>query len=287
MSAVLPPQEEWRPLIERALAEDLGSVGDVTTATVIPEGAVARGRIVARQAGVVAGLPVALEVFTLLDASLQIEAAVDDGDRVGADTTLAVISGRAAPILTGERVALNLLGRLCGIATGTAELVTRVVHTKTVVSATRKTTPGLRALEKYAVMCGGGQAHRSGLFDAVLIKDNHLAVVGSIAAAVRAARAGLGHTMSVEVEVTTLHGLDEALASGADAVLLDNMDPGTVAQAVRQSAGRVILEASGGITPETIVAYAETGVDVVSLGWLTHSVPVLDVALEFEAGTRH
>ena len=287
MSLALPPEGEWRPLLERALGEDLGTLGDITTATVIPAGATAAGRIVARESGVVSGLPIALEVFRMLDASLQIAAAADDGDRIAAGTTLAVISGRAAPILTGERVALNVLGRMCGIATRTADLVARVAHTRVAVSATRKTTPGLRALEKYAVVCGGGRPHRLGLFDAVLIKDNHLAVVGNIAAAVSAARAGVANGVMVEVEVTALEGLAEAIAAGADTVLLDNMDPATVAEAVRFAAGRVILEASGGITPDNIVAYAETGVDIVSLGWITHSVPALDVALDFEVGLRH
>lgn len=284
MSLALPPEGEWRPLLERALAEDLGTVGDITTATVIPAGATAVGRIVARESGVVSGLPVALEVFRMLDASLRITAAVDDGDRVAAGTTLAMVAGGAAPILTGERVALNVLGRMCGIASRTADLVARVAHTSVAVSATRKTTPGLRALEKYAVVCGGGRTHRIGLFDAVLIKDNHLAVVGSITAAVTAARAGVAPGITVEVEVTTLDGLSEAITAGADTVLLDNMDPAAVAAAVQLATGRVVLEASGGITPENIVAYAETGVDIVSLGWLTHSVPALDVALDFEVG---
>ena len=287
MSLALPPEGEWRPLLERALGEDLGTLGDITTATVIPAGATAAGRIVARESGVVSGLPIALEVFRMLDASLRIAAAADDGDRIDAGTALAVISGRAAPILTGERVALNVLGRMCGIATRTADLVARVAHTRVAVSATRKTTPGLRALEKYAVVCGGGRPHRLGLFDAVLIKDNHLAVVGNIAAAVTAARAGVANGVMVEVEVTALEGLAEAIAAGADTVLLDNMDPATVAEAVRFAAGRVILEASGGIIPDNIVAYAETGVDIVSLGWITHSVPALDVALDFEVGLRH
>jgi len=287
VSLALPPEGEWRPLLERALGEDLGTLGDITTATVIPAGATAAGRIVARESGVVSGLPIALEVFRMLDASLRIAATADDGDRIAAGTALAVISGRAAPILTGERVALNVLGRMCGIATRTADLVARVAHTRVAVSATRKTTPGLRALEKYAVVCGGGRPHRLGLFDAVLIKDNHLAVVGNIAAAVSAARAGVANGVMVEVEVTALEGLAEAIAAGADTVLLDNMDPATVAEAVRFAAGRVILEASGGITPDNIVAYAETGVDIVSLGWITHSVPALDVALDFEVGLRH
>jgi len=281
MTIPLPPETEWRSLLERALLEDLDGVGDITTAAVIPAGASARGRIVAREPGVVAGVPVALEVFRMLDPSIRVEIGATEGAAVVEGGVLATVDGAAAPILTGERIALNLLGRLCGIATRTAGLVAAVAHTGVAVAATRKTTPGLRALEKYAVVCGGGRPHRFGLFDAVLIKDNHLAVVGSILSAVRAARAAVGDGVVVEVEVTTLDGLGEAIAAGADAVLLDNMDPSTVGEAVALAAGRVTLEASGGITPETIVAFAETGVDVVSLGWLTHSVPALDVALDF------
>ncbi|HLE39212.1 MAG TPA: carboxylating nicotinate-nucleotide diphosphorylase [Acidimicrobiia bacterium] len=281
MTIPLPPETEWRSLLERALLEDLDGVGDITTAAVIPAGASARGRIVAREPGVVAGVPVALEVFRMLDPSIRVEIGASEGAAVVEGGVLATVDGAAAPILTGERIALNLLGRLCGIATRTAGLVAAVAHTGVAVAATRKTTPGLRALEKYAVVCGGGRPHRFGLFDAVLIKDNHLAVVGSILSAVRAARAAVGDGVVVEVEVTTLDGLGEAIAAGADAVLLDNMDPSTVGEAVALAAGRVTLEASGGITPETIVAFAETGVDVVSLGWLTHSVPALDVALDF------
>ena len=281
MTIPLPPETEWRSLLERALLEDLDGVGDITTAAVIPAGASARGRIVAREPGVVAGVPVALEVFRMLDPSIRVEIGASEGAAVVEGGVLATVDGAAAPILTGERIALNLLGRLCGIATRTAGLVAAVAHTGVAVAATRKTTPGLRALEKYAVVCGGGRPHRFGLFDAVLIKDNHLAVVGSILSAVRAARAAVGDGVVVEVEVTTLDGLGEAIAAGADAVLLDNMDPSTVGEAVALAAGRVTLEASGGITPETIVAFAETGVDVVSLGWLTHSVAALDVALDF------
>ncbi|MEK7252830.1 MAG: carboxylating nicotinate-nucleotide diphosphorylase [Actinomycetota bacterium] len=282
MNPPLPPESEWRPLLERALAEDLGGIGDITTAAVIGVGASARGLIMAREHGVVAGLSIAVAVFPMLDSSISIALEVSEGVGVAEGTVLATVEGAAAPILTGERTALNLLGRLCGIATRTAEVVSLVAHTGASVAATRKTTPGLRALEKYAVVCGGGRPHRSGLYDAVLIKDNHLAVVGSIAAAVKAARSAVDVGVVVEVEVTTLAGLDEAIRAGADAVLLDNMNPAMVAAAVAQARGRVVLEASGGITPESIVVYAETGVDVISLGWLTHSVPALDVAMDFE-----
>lgn len=276
-----PPDTVWLPLLERALAEDLGEAGDITTAAVVPPGASARGVVVAREGGVVAGLDIALEVFAMLDPAVTVDQAVSDGDRVAAGTTLATVAGPAGPILSGERVALNLLGRLCGIATRTADLVASVAGTGCRVAATRKTTPGLRALEKYAVMCGGGTPHRYGLDDAVLVKDNHLVVAGGITAAVGAARAAVGHTVVVEVEVVDLAGLDEAIAAGADVVLLDNMTPDQVRVAVERADGRVTLEASGGITPDTIAAYAATGVDLVSLGWLTHSVPTLDVALDF------
>lgn len=281
MSVALPPRATWIAVLERALAEDLGEAGDVTTTAVVPDGAMATGAIVARDAGVMAGLPIALGVFPLLDGRVTATARVAEGDRFAAGAVLADLSGPAAPILSGERVALNLLARLCGIATRTRGLVDAVSHTACRVAATRKTTPGLRALEKYAVACGGGLPHRYGLDDAVLIKDNHLIVAGGVARAVAAARASVGHTVVVEVEVTDLPGLEEAIAAGADIVLLDNMDPDGVRRAVAVGAGRVTLEASGGITPDTVVAYAETGVDLVSLGWLTHSVPALDIALDF------
>jgi len=281
-----PPVGVWRPVLERALAEDLAEAGDITTDAVVPGDASASGRIVAREAGVVAGLGIATATFGLLDRRVVVDVEVVDGAHVSAGTTLAIVSGPARPILTGERVALNLLGRMCGIATRTAEVVAAVAGTKAVVAATRKTTPGLRALEKYAVRCGGGTTHRFGLHDGVLIKDNHIVVVGSVMAAVVAARLAIGHLTKVEVEVTNPTQLDEALAAGADVILLDNMDLGELRAAVRQAAGRAVLEASGGITPETVAAVAATGVDVVSLGWLTHSASALDVALDLEDTTE-
>jgi nicotinate-nucleotide pyrophosphorylase (carboxylating) len=220
--------------------------------------------------------------FRLLDDRVLVETAVSDGDRVPASATLAVVSGPARAILTGERVALNLLGRLSGIATSTRSVVDVVAGTGTAVSCTRKTTPGMRALEKYAVRCGGGANHRFGLDDAVLIKDNHLAVAGGVTAAVERARAAVGHLVKIEVEVDTLEQLDEALAAGVDAVLLDNMTLDDLRRAVDQATGRVLLEASGGITPEAAPRIAGTGIDVISLGWLTHSAPSLDVALEID-----
>jgi nicotinate-nucleotide pyrophosphorylase (carboxylating) len=226
----------------------------------------------------------AAAAFRLLDDRVRVESVVSDGDRVPRAETLAVVSGPARAILTGERVALNLLGRLSGIATLTGSVVDAVAGTGAAVACTRKTTPGLRALEKYAVRCGGGANHRFGLDDAVLIKDNHLALAGGVGAAVARARAAVGHLVKVEVEVDTLEQLDEALAAGVDAVLLDNMTIDELRRAVERGEGRVLLEASGGITPETARSVAGTGVDVISLGWLTHSAPSLDVALEIDEG---
>lgn len=282
MTVLLPAEGEWRPLLEMALAEDLGEAGDITTSAIIPPEAAATARLVAREPGVAAGVPIALQAFAMVDPAVTWSIGVGEGHPFFAGTLLAEVTGPAAPILTAERTALNLLARTCGIATRTAAVVAAVAHTGVEVAATRKTTPGLRVLEKYAVVCGGGSPHRFGLHDAVLIKDNHLAVVGSVGAAVEAARRRVAPGVVVEVEVTTLDGLDEAIAAGADVVLLDNMDPAGLRLAVERAAGRVRLEASGGITPDTVVAFAETGVDVVSLGWLTHSAPALDVALDFE-----
>ncbi|HLA67129.1 MAG TPA: carboxylating nicotinate-nucleotide diphosphorylase [Acidimicrobiia bacterium] len=280
MSLEPPPETVWRPLLERALDEDLADAGDITTDAVVPDHATATGNIVAREAGVVAGLGISTTTFGLLDDAVVVDMTVGDGDRVSAGDTLAVVSGPARAILTGERVTLNLLGRMCGIATRTAQVVAAVAGTTAVIAATRKTTPGLRALEKYAVRCGGGTTHRFGLYDAVLIKDNHLVVAGSVTAAVAVARAAVGHLTTVEVEVTDLDQLDEALAAGADVILLDNMSLETMRAAVERTGGRAVLEASGGITPDTVAAVAATGVDVISLGWLTHSAPALDVALD-------
>lgn len=282
MTVALPAEAEWRPILEMALSEDLGEAGDITTAAIIPPEAAATARLVAREPGVAAGIPIALQAFAMVDPAVTWSIGVVEGRPFAAGDLLAEVTGPAAPILTAERTALNLVARTCGIATRTAAVVAAVAHTGVEVAATRKTTPGLRALEKYAVVCGGGSPHRLGLYDAVLIKDNHLAVVGSVRGAVGAARRRVASGVVVEVEVTTLEGLDEAIAAGADVVLLDNMTPDQVRVAVERAGGRVRLEASGGITPETVVAFAETGVDVVSMGWLTHSAPALDLALDFE-----
>ena len=277
----LPPLL-YEPLVRRALEEDLGRAGDLTTDAIVPADAVARARIVARAPGRVAGLAVAAAAFRLLDPAVEVTVEVPDGADAEAGATLATVAGPARAVLTGERVALNLLGRLCGIATATREVVRAVEAASPLcrVVDTRKTTPGLRALEKYAVRAGGGTNHRFGLDDAVLVKDNHLALAGGVAAAVERVRARVGHLVRVEVEVDTLEQLDEALAAGVDAVLLDNMDLPTLREAVRRTAGRAVLEASGGITPETAPEIAATGVDLLSIGRLTHSVELLDVALE-------
>lgn len=281
--APVPPLV-YEPLVRRALEEDLGRAGDLTTDAIVPAGAVATARVVARSGGRVAGLGIAASAFRLLDPSVTVSVAIPDGSDAEPGATLATVEGSARVLLTAERVALNLLGRLCGIATATRDVVRSVeaVAPRCRVVDTRKTTPGLRALEKYAVRAGGGANHRFGLDDAVLIKDNHLVLAGGVAEAIERVRSRVGHLVRVEVEVDTLGQLDEALAAGADAILLDNMDPATLREAVRRTAGRAVLEASGGITPETAPAIAATGVDLLSIGWLTHSVPALDVALEVE-----
>jgi len=277
-----PPRAVWIDVVRRALREDLGLGGDITSAAVVPAGTRARGRIVARAPGVVCGVEVAAAAFLELDPGLEIRLSAADGDAVAAGTAVLEVTGRAHPILAAERVALNLLGHLSGIATLTRRFVDAVAGTGAVIADTRKTLPGLRALEKHAVRCGGGRNLRLRLDDAVLVKDNHLALVGSVSDAVRRAREGVGHAVAVEVEVESLEALEEALAAGADVVLLDNMETSLLAEAVRRARGRAITEASGGIRLETVRAVAETGVDVISVGAITHSAPALDVALELE-----
>jgi nicotinate-nucleotide pyrophosphorylase (carboxylating) len=272
----------YEPLVRAALLEDLGRAGDLTTDTVVPADATARARFVARHPGRVAGLTVSLSAFRLLDPALSVETLIPDGSDVSPGDTLAVVSGLARPILSAERTALNLLGRLCGIATATHGLVQAVEGCKARITCTRKTTPGLRALEKEAVRLGGGSNHRFGLDDAVLIKDNHLIAGGGIQAAVARARAGLGHMVKIEVEVDTLAQLEELIPLGVDAVLLDNMPPETLSRAVRMVDGRMLTEASGNINAKTVRAVAETGVDMISVGWLTHSVTNFDVGLDFD-----
>jgi nicotinate-nucleotide pyrophosphorylase (carboxylating) len=269
--------------VTRALTEDLGRAGDVTSIAVVPETTAARARVVARQAGTIAGLPLVESTFRKLAPSIGLTARARDGDQVEAQSTLMMVEGSARAVLAAERVALNFLGSLSGVATATSEFVRHVAHTRTRICCTRKTTPGLRALQKYAVRCGGGFNHRFGLDDAVLIKDNHIAVAGGIAAALTRARAVVGHLVKVEIEVDSLAQLAEALAAGgADVVLLDNMDAPTLRRAVEMVGGRLVIEASGGVTLDTVAAIAETGVDYVSSGALTHSAPSLDVALDID-----
>ncbi len=275
----LPPGTD--DLIERALAEDLGTAGDLTTAAVVPVDARTTARIVARHEGRIAGLEVALRVFTTLDDSVEARILLSDGSDVHPGDTIAELTGPTRALLTGERVALNLLGHLSGVATATRDLVALVAGTGTRVADTRKTLPGLRALEKEAVRIGGGINHRFGLYDAVMIKDNHIAAVGSITDAVKLARDRVGHTVIVEVEADTPDQAAEAVAAGADVVLLDNMDLDTMRAAVKLIGGRAIVEASGGIDADTIGAVAATGVDVISVGAITHSASSLDVGLDF------
>lgn len=277
------------PLITKAvadaLAEDLGLAGDVTTDAVIPLEATASGIFAARKPGVIAGLNVAAAAFRHLDPTTRFDVFVPDGERVEADKIIARVSGNARTLLTAERVALNFLGRMSGIATLTRRYVDAISGTRAEIIDTRKTTPGLRAFEKYAVRAGGGMNHRIGLFDAVLIKDNHIAVAGGIGPAIAATRARVGHMVKIEVEVDTLDQLREALNHRIDAVLLDNMSPGQLAEAVRLVAGRVITEASGGVNLDTVRSIAEAGVDLISVGALTHSAAVLDIGLDIEIGT--
>ena len=268
----------------RALDEDLGRAGDVTSIATIPESAKAHAVLVARQAGVIAGLPLAIATFRKLSADILIQAHVRDGAAVAAGVHLLTISGPARAVLAGERTALNFVGRLSGIATLTADYVRHAAGTRMRICCTRKTTPGLRALEKYAVRCGGGFNHRFGLDDAILIKDNHIAVAGGIRAVLERARAHAGHLVKIEIEVDTLDQLREVLDTGiADAVLLDNMDIPTLTEAVGLAHGRVVLEASGGVTLSSIAKIAATGVDYASCGALTHSAPNFDVALDIDA----
>lgn len=268
------------PIVRAALAEDLGRAGDITTDSIIPAGAVATARIAARKDGRVAGLEAALIAFRLLDPDIAVALERIDGEDVPPGGTIATLTGKARALLTAERTALNLMGRLSGIATATRALVREVEGTKARVVCTRKTTPGLRVLEKHAVKLGGGFNHRFGLDDAVLIKDNHIAVAGGVRPAVDRVRAAIGHMVKVEVEVDTLDQLDELLGLPVDVVLLDNMDPDTLRRAVRMVDGRLLTEASGNVTLATVRAIAETGVDMISCGWLTHSAPNLDLGLD-------
>lgn len=271
------------PIVRAALLEDLGQAGDLTSDAIIPSDLVAGLTLTTRQPGVVAGLDVAALAFRLVDPSIEIEFSRPDGSKLASGEAIASVRGPARGLLTAERTALNLLCHLSGIATATAALVETVRGHKARIVCTRKTTPGLRALEKYAVRAGGGCNHRFGLDGAILIKDNHIAIAGGLRAAVERARIRAGHMVKIEVEVDTLAQLEEALGLAPDAVLLDNMSLDDLSRAVRMVAGRAITEASGRITADTAAVVAATGVDLISVGWITHSSPILDIGLDFEA----
>ncbi len=273
------PDHAAGEIIKMALKEDLGH-GDLTTIYLIDPSKKAKANIWAKEDGVIAGLPAAKKVFDII-GDIEFTYQVIDGAKVKKGTSLATLYGNTAGLLNGERVALNFLQRLSGIATKTKELVDKVDAYRVKLADTRKTTPLLRVLERYAVRVGGGFNHRFGLADAILIKDNHIHAVGGIEKAVALARQKSGHTVKIEVEVEDLRGVEKALAAGADIILLDNMTTDTMAEAVKLIAGRAITEASGGITEENIAATAATGVDVISLGMLTHSVKSLDISMDF------
>lgn len=268
------------PIVRSALTEDLGRAGDITTNAVVPADAVFKGAVVARQDGVVAGTQAARIALQLIDPAVNASVVRPDGSEISAGETVMTLDGPARAVLTAERTALNMMCHLSGIASVTAELVAAVGNNKARITCTRKTTPNLRALEKHAVRAGGGVSHRFGLDDGILIKDNHVALAGGIRAAIQRAKSNLGHMVKVEVEVDTLEQLDEALSEGVDAVLLDNMSPDTLRQAVETIDGRAISEASGRITAEKVPAIAASGVDIISAGWITHSAPSLDLGLD-------
>jgi len=267
-------------VIDRTLAEDLGRAGDITTLATIPASARTRAVIAARERGVIAGNDLAIAAFRRLDQSIRFDTHVADGVSVSKGDVALAIEGPARAILSAERTALNFVGRLSGIASLTARYVEEVKNTKARIVCTRKTTPGLRAFEKHAVRCGGGFNHRFGLDDAILIKDNHIAVAGGVTKALRAAKAFAGHLVKIEIEVDTLDQLDEVIHEGADVVLLDNMTPAQLKDAVVRLKGKMLTEASGGVTLETVAAIAESGVDMISVGALTHSAKVLDLGLD-------
>jgi nicotinate-nucleotide pyrophosphorylase (carboxylating) len=271
------------PVVRAALLEDLGGAGDLTTDAIVPADLVATTSLVSRQSGVIAGLDLAALAFKLIDPAIALNEQRADGESVAAGDVVAVVRGPARGMLTAERVALNFLCRLSGIATATASIVDAVRGSRARIVCTRKTTPGLRAIEKYAVRAGGGFNHRFGLGDAVLIKDNHVAIAGGVRSAIERARAGAGHLVKIELEVDTLAQLEEALAIGIDAVLLDNMSIEQLREAVAMIGGRAISEASGRVTPQTATAIAATGVDLISVGWLTHSAPILDIGMDCSA----
>ncbi len=268
-------------LIEKALKEDVGT-GDITTLSTIPAEKTITGRFIAKENGILCGVDVVRAVFNFVDPSIELNFANKDGDKIAKGDVIATVSGLARSILTGERLALNLLQHMSGVATRTSEAVAKVEGTKARIADTRKTTPGLRVLEKYAVKCGGGSNHRFNLADGVLIKDNHIEAAGGITAAVEMARRNIPHTLKIEVEIETFEQLNEALAAGADIIMLDNMSNEDMKKAVEIVAGRAITEASGNMGEKDLRAVAETGVDLISIGALTHSVKALDISLKFK-----
>lgn len=279
-SAFPLPQKLVETCVANALREDLGDAGDLTTNACIPEDATFKGAIRARKPGVLSGVSAAVAAFTLTDPRLHIDLIKADGAHVAKGDDVLKIAGPARGVLTAERVALNYLGHLSGIATATHALVDAIAGTNAAIACTRKTTPGLRLFEKHAVSCGGGANHRFGLYDAVMIKDNHIVAAGGIEQALAAAKQHIGHTVKIEIEVDTLAQLETVLAHGADIILLDNMSTEDLRKAVALTKGAAILEASGNITLKTVRAVAETGVDVISSGWITHSAPCLDLGLD-------
>jgi len=272
-----------KPLVENALTEDLGRRGDVTSQATIPADMQAQLQIKARQGGVICGIDLARLSFALVDTQIEFIAQVQDGETVEAGAVLATVKGNARHLLTAERTALNFMTHLSGIATATRQIVDSVAQYPAQITCTRKTIPGLRIVQKYAVRCGGGRNHRLGLDDAILIKDNHIAIAGDIKTAIQQAQKFAGHLIPIEVEVDTLEQLEQALDAGVSLVLLDNMSPETLSQAVTMCQGRAKTEASGGITPETVQAAASTGVDFIAMGYLTHSTTALDIGLDFSA----
>ncbi|MDE1990854.1 MAG: carboxylating nicotinate-nucleotide diphosphorylase [Rhizobiaceae bacterium] len=285
MTLIPLPRLIVEPLVRAALLEDLGLAGDITSAAVVPEEHRSTVAMVARQPGVVAGLDASELAFQLVDPRAIMTRHLPDGARIKAGDVIATIEGPSRGLLTAERTALNFLCHLSGIAAVTSGIVDAVSGTKASIVCTRKTTPGLRALEKYAVRAGGGMNHRFALYDAVLIKDNHVAIAGGVCEAIRRAKAGVGHMVKIEVEVDTLDQLREAMEEGIDAVLLDNMTPAELRDAVDIVAGRAITEASGRVTPSTAAAIAASGVDLISVGWVTHSAPTLDIGLDWKSAS--
>lgn len=281
------PRDLVESAVRAALAEDLGLAGDITTNATVAPGVMAEAVIAARQPGIVSGLVLAQAAFEAIAPNTRIVIDIDDGEHVKPGSVIARVSGDARTLLTAERVALNYLGRLSGIATLTRQYVDHIAGTRAKIVDTRKTTPGLRAFEKYAVRCGGGYNHRVGLFDAVLIKDNHIVAAGGVAAAIRAAKSAAGHTTKIEVEVDTLAQLEIVMREKVDCVLLDNMTPADLTEAVAIVDGRCLTEASGGVNLKTVKEIAESGVDLISVGALTHSAPVLDLGLDFMSAPRH